>query len=217
MARGAPTERGPSLRGRPTQRRPRAPVCIGDWAELGPRCLPRCCAPRSPIDLLRGGGGGGGEKPGQVRTDWRRFPGLRALIDISTGPQAPPLRAALPPLRSPSCLCPRRAPHCPLLPEQCRASLPSLSSSFRPPSSPFLSPPLAALHFPPGSLPLFGLFPCPGPQETLFSFSSSLSHDCLFSPLCSLHFFLSDSSLLNLSLYSHNTHHPLLSFLASAP
>lgn len=89
-----------------------------------------------------GGGGGGGKEPGQVRTDWRRFPGLRALIDISTGPQAPPLCAALPPLGSRSCLCPRLAPHCPPLPEQCRSELPSPSSSFHSPSSPFLSPPL---------------------------------------------------------------------------
>ena len=155
VARGARTERGPGPPGPPSSA---PPAGSGAHRGLGPAAaaLPSAlrCAPRSPIDLLRGGGGGGGEEPGQVRTDWRRFPGLRNLIDISTGPQAPPLCAALPPLGRRSCLCPRLASRCPPLPEQCRAWLPSPSSSFHSPSSPFLSPPLSALLFPPGSLPL---------------------------------------------------------------
>nr|XP_060505751.1 collagen alpha-2(I) chain-like [Panthera onca] len=48
VARGARTERGPGPLGRPAQRRPRAPARIGGWAGLGPRCLPRCAALRTP-------------------------------------------------------------------------------------------------------------------------------------------------------------------------
>lgn len=144
VARGAPTDWGPGPPGRPAQRRTPAPESIGGWAEPGPRCV--ALRVRLLICSAAGdGGGGGSEESGQVRTDWPRFPGLPALIDISTGPQAPPLCAALPPLgrASRSAL---GAQFCPPLPELCRASLPSPSSSLH--SPPVLSSPLPLLRPP---------------------------------------------------------------------
>lgn len=178
------TDEGPCPRGRPAA----PPAGSGAHRGLGPAAaaLPSAlrCAPRSPIDLLRGGGGGGGEEPGQVRTDWRRFPGLRNLIGhFPTGPQAPPLCAALPPLGRRSCLCPRLAPLLP--PPRAVSRLASFaSSSFHSLLALPLSPPLSALLFPQDRFRSFGLFHAPGLRNSsLFPFSLFLSLPFLFPSL----------------------------------
>lgn len=188
MARGAPTDWGPGPPSRRAQLRTPAPERIGGWAEPGPRCV--ALRVRLLICSAAGGGGGGGgsEESGQVRTDWPRFPGLRDLIDISTGPQAPPLCAALPPLgrSSRSAL---GAQFCPPLRELCRASLPSPSSSLH--SPPVLSSPLPSLR-PPLTPPLAASAPeAPSQSWTLgncgsfcsFSFSRLLLLTSLLSSL----------------------------------
>lgn len=172
VARGAPTDWGPGPPGRRAQRRTPAPERIGGWAEPGPRCV--ALRVRLLICSAAGGGGGGGggsEESGQVRTDWPRFPRLRALIDISTGPQAPPLCAALPP-PGPASRSALGAQFCPPLRELCRASLPSPSSSLH--SPPVLSSPLPSLRPPhptPGCFRPRGSFVVLDAGETAVLFS----------------------------------------------